>query len=346
MIDEPGFEITDMGPSDLDLKIGEECTYPLDKDPWIITPSRYRYRFMKVFSESQPEDFGPMAKLTVQVGNSFTPKRGRRTLPMMLQIKVNGKPLLSTVVKYGTPLYERMIPMEDIFRVEVLIRYANGMPVTINILGELLNWTCGRFLVDDRDKQAYTTTQIGQQCWMAENLNIGNRIHSGLDQSDNGIIEKYCYNNLDPYCEIYGGMYQWNEAMNYTEHEKAQGICPDGWHIPDHDERGYLFEELYPDAGSKMKETGTKYWLAPNANATNESGFSARAGGYRDEFGTFRNLREIALFWISSTSENFGSPYTYILYHDVDWINSGMSDAMQALSVRCIRNPEPGTRNP
>ena len=95
-------------------------------------------------------------------------------------------------------------------------------------LPEGLAYNCGDILVDERDDQIYNTVQIGSQCWMAENLNVGTMI-SGLDAMyNNGVIEKYCYNNDPLNCNIYGGLYQWNEMMHYSTQQGIQGICPAG----------------------------------------------------------------------------------------------------------------------
>ena len=90
---------------------------------------------------------------------------------------------------------------------------------------------CGLPLSDSRDGQIYNTVQIGTQCWMAENMNIGTRINGSGDQTNNGTIEKYCYDDNEANCDTNGGLYQWNEMMQYTTMEGAQGICPAGWHI-------------------------------------------------------------------------------------------------------------------
>ncbi|MBE0641338.1 MAG: hypothetical protein IH599_04835, partial [Bacteroidales bacterium] len=88
-------------------------------------------------------------------------------------------------------------------------------PVPDGILG----FACGQNFLDHRDGQVYPTVTIGTQCWMAANLNIGimvNSISNGTshsDQSNNGIIEKYCYNNDPAYCDTFGGLYDWNEMM-------------------------------------------------------------------------------------------------------------------------------------
>ena len=66
-----------------------------------------------------------------------------------------------------------------------------------------------------------------------ESIDTGS-FHS--DASDNGIIEKYCYNNDTANCNIYGGLYDWNEMMQYDTIEGTQGICPPGWHLPSESE--------------------------------------------------------------------------------------------------------------
>ncbi len=78
------------------------------------------------------------------------------------------------------------------------------------------SFTCGDPFTDPRNGQTYTTVQIGDQCWMAENLNIGEMINSGSNMTNNGVIEKYCFSNDPANCETYGGLYQWNEMMEYS----------------------------------------------------------------------------------------------------------------------------------
>ncbi|MDK2899267.1 MAG: hypothetical protein PWQ10_454, partial [Patescibacteria group bacterium] len=73
---------------------------------------------------------------------------------------------------------------------------------------------------------------IGNQTWSKTNLNIGTMITGATNQTNNSIIEKYCYNNTESNCTTYGALYQWDEAMQYTNTEGAQGICPTGSHIP------------------------------------------------------------------------------------------------------------------
>ena len=90
---------------------------------------------------------------------------------------------------------------------------------------------CGPF-IDARNNKLYQTILIGEQCWMKENLNIGEIINGTQEQTNNSIIEKYCHDNIGTNCDIYGGLYQWDEVMQYLTNEGVQGICPQGWHIP------------------------------------------------------------------------------------------------------------------
>jgi len=104
--------------------------------------------------------------------------------------------------------------------------------------------------------KTYNTVQIGDQCWLKENLDIGTRINGSQNQTDNGTIEKYCYNDSDANCDTYGGLYQWAEAVQYkngatntTSPDSAftgnvQGICPTGWHLPTNDEFTVLLNTL------------------------------------------------------------------------------------------------------
>ena len=111
---------------------------------------------------------------------------------------------------------------------------------------------------------------------MRENLDIGTMVTGISDQSNDSIIEKYCYNDDTANCAIYGGLYQWAEMMQYNSNPGSQGICPTGWHIPASAEWDTLVSYLGGEwlAGGKMKEAGTAHWFWSNVGANNESGFS------------------------------------------------------------------------
>ena len=103
------------------------------------------------------------------------------------------------------------------------------------------SFTCGNNLTDIRDNMVYPTVQIGSQCWMAANLNYGTIVNSPQLQYDNCVSEKYCYNNLNSNCSSYGGLYRWDELMQYDDTPSNQGLCPPGWHIPTEGEWTTLF---------------------------------------------------------------------------------------------------------
>jgi len=216
-------------------------------------------------------------------------------------------------------------------------------------------WTCGDLLVDDRDGQDYTTVQIGNQCWMAENLNIGTMINGSGNQTDNSTIEKYCYNDNTTNCNTYGGLYQWDEMMQYVTTAGTQGICPTGWHLPTDAEWMTLEEYLGmctgtgsgcsgstgwrgTDEGGKLKETGTTHWASPNTGATNSSGFTALPGGDRDNTGgAFYSLMVNAFFW--SSSENGTSAWNRILNYNLAQVaRINISWKTTGFSVRCVRD--------
>jgi len=95
-------------------------------------------------------------------------------------------------------------------------------------------------------------------------------------------MEKYCYNSDTNNCTIFGGLYQWDEMMQYNTQQGVQGICPQGWHIPtdeewkilegavdSHYEIGAQIWSLYGlrgyDAGKNLKQQvdGTLMAMAP-----------------------------------------------------------------------------------
>lgn len=101
---------------------------------------------------------------------------------------------------------------------------------TVTIAFQIV-FICGDSLTDERDNQVYPTVEIDDQCWLAENLNYGNMVLSTQGQFNNSIAEKYCYGNDPAKCEIFGGLYTWDEMMQYSTADSARGLCPEGWHV-------------------------------------------------------------------------------------------------------------------
>jgi uncharacterized protein (TIGR02145 family) len=199
---------------------------------------------------------------------------------------------------------------------------------------------CGFPLVDSRDNQQYETVQIGEQCWMRENLNTGEEIHGSLEMANNSIIEKYCYNNDPSNCDIYGAMYQWNEMMQYDTIAGIQGICPDGWHIPTDDEWDALITYLGGSAvaGGKLKETGLEHWVSPNTGATNSSGFTGLPAGNRYASGDFGNMGYKCSLW--SSTKHIAPDYAYGRHLSYNKAKVDRNDDSKAygMPVRCIKD--------
>jgi uncharacterized protein (TIGR02145 family)/uncharacterized repeat protein (TIGR02543 family) len=235
---------------------------------------------------------------------------------------------------------------------------AQNINLTANFVEEQSGFICGDPLIDSRDGQSYSTVQIGDQCWMAENLNVGTRINGNINQTNNAIFEKYCYNNSEAQCDVYGGLYQWNEMMGYSTTPGVQGICPDGWHLPNDEEWKILegtVDSQYPvgdpewddtgwrglDGGGKLKQTGTTHWTTPNTGATNSSGFTALPGGGRSTSGSFLNVGNYSLWW--SSSQHASSAWFRYLGYDYTQVYRDINTASNGFSVRCLKNVSPPT---
>ncbi|MBI2966624.1 MAG: SBBP repeat-containing protein, partial [Bacteroidetes bacterium] len=216
--------------------------------------------------------------------------------------------------------------------------------------------TVAKILFDERNCQQYPIVKIGNQWWMTENLNAGTMINStggGQLQSDNGIIEKYCYNGTSANCNTYGGLYEWGEAMGYAASENGnpgttQGVCPTGWRLPTDAEWCEMENFIDPttdpgcnttswrgtDVGAKLKDN-----VAWNGN--NASGFSALPAGYRDySDGSFYVLGSDASFW--STTEYIGTNGWYRTLAAGN-AQSGRGSVYKTFgfSVRCLQDVVP-----
>jgi uncharacterized protein (TIGR02145 family) len=205
-------------------------------------------------------------------------------------------------------------------------------------------------VTDPRNGKTYHTVKIGNQCWMQENMDIGTRITGSQNQLSNSIIEKYCQQDNEVNCSVYGGLYQWAEALQYYNGASnttawstppsgiVRGICPEGWHIPTLAEWTQLTDYLggLSVAGGKMKEAGTTHWVSPNTGATNSSWFTALPGGSHWGPGGFYYFPTNALFWTATEGSATGAWYRILGY---DWAGvSGWPDGgkIDGFAVRCL----------
>ncbi|MEI8006326.1 MAG: FISUMP domain-containing protein, partial [Bacteroidota bacterium] len=188
------------------------------------------------------------------------------------------------------------------------------------------SFSCGQSLTDIRDNTVYPTIQLGSQCWMQKNLNYGNSIQGAIEQTDNCINEKYCYNDNAANCSLYGGLYLWDEMMAYTNTPGAQGLCPPGWHIPTQSEWNTLFT-LYQNQALAGKPLQDSIF----------NGFRAKESGivYSNISWKFEGFATV--YWTSN-------PYGVIkaLSHGMNMQNFSVSDyysnRSNAFAVRCLRD--------
>ncbi len=193
--------------------------------------------------------------------------------------------------------------------------------------------------------QTYHTVEIGDQCWLKENLNVGTMINGTTDQTDNNTIEKYCYENDVQNCTQYGGLYQWDEMMQYVSNEGAKGICPSGWHLPSSNEWKTLegtVDSQYGvgdpvwdnadwrgfDAGKKLKASSG--W-GLNGNGTDSFGFTMLPAGYWSDGGLFSDKGIGGFTWNSSASVRSFA-------FNNDGIMNSFKPKKNGYSVRCLRD--------
>lgn len=202
--------------------------------------------------------------------------------------------------------------------------------------------------VTDADGNSYNTVLLGSQCWMRENLRVGTQISGINNMTNDNVVEKYCYDDDPANCEKYGGLYQWDEIMNYTNDEGTQGICPSGWHIPSDQDWKYLEMHLGLtqaeadatdwrglDEGNMMKTTTG--WL-DGGNGTNTSGFSLLPGGFRGaENADFGAVLENGYIWTSTPFSDVQKWYRQVGHYEGK-INRTYNYIGSGISVRCLKN--------
>ena len=199
-------------------------------------------------------------------------------------------------------------------------------------------------MTDSRDGQTYKTVKIGDQTWMAENLNYET-------------ANSFCYEKYASNCSKYGRFYLWSAAMDsagtWSTNGKGcgygrtcrvasagsatlvRGVCPDGWHLPTQTECNTLFTAVggKSTAGTKLKSTSGWY---DNGNGTDAFSFSALPAGNRDDDGSFYYVGNYAYFW-SATELNSLDAYGMTLYYNYDeatLFDHGYKDL--GSSVRCV----------
>ena len=214
----------------------------------------------------------------------------------------------------------------------------------VPILILIMLMVAGYFIWKGNDKLIISSVKIGDQEWQMKNLDVdrfrnGEPIpHARTDEEWEAAREKgepaWSYYDNDPgNGKIYGKLYNWY-AVN-----DARGLAPQGWHIPTDNEWTILTNYLGGEgvAGGKMKSTEFIYWNSPNEGATNDSGFSALPGGYRNYNGSFDNIRLYADFWSATENDNFNA-WCRSLYSNISNVYRLNYYKTLGASVRCLRD--------
>jgi uncharacterized protein (TIGR02145 family) len=180
----------------------------------------------------------------------------------------------------------------------------------------------------------YRTQRIGNQVWMAENLNYD-------------VAGSKCYGNDPANCAKYGRLYDWATAMGLPSscnsntcssqiNAKHRGICPSGWHIPSDAEWDVLMTAVGGSsiAGTKLKATSG--WNS-GSNGTNEFGFAALPGGYGDSDGSFDGVG-YGSFWWSASEGISNRAYNRDMDYGYEFVDYGTNGKSLLHSVRCLQN--------
>lgn len=190
----------------------------------------------------------------------------------------------------------------------------------------------GQF-VDERDGQLYRTVKIGDQVWMAQNLNYGDSAQTPAltDATWCGGGESGTEN--EGVCAVYGRLYTWAAAKE---------ACPSGWQLPDTTELKKLFGVVDENSkvGTVLKSVSgwNDYDEGESGNGLDFYGFSAVPAGYKDNLGSFLSAGFSAYFW--SSSEYTDSRYAHYVKLSFKNENEEMNYAYKgnAFSVRCIKD--------
>ncbi len=197
-------------------------------------------------------------------------------------------------------------------------------------------------IVKDIDGNLYKTVKIGNQVWMVDNLktsrfNDGSQIPETPDSAQWASTHSpaYCWYNddNDSIGGIYGALYNHFAVSIYNKN-----VCPTDWRIPTDSDWDVLEDYLGASglSGGKLKEIGTRHWQPPNDGATDEVGFTALPGGWRDHVGNYMKLGTASYYYSSTSNGSFG--VSRLMEYDSQVLAKSFSSKKHGHSVRCIRN--------
>ena len=205
-------------------------------------------------------------------------------------------------------------------------------------------------MTDPRDGQIYKTVKIGDQIWMAENLNYADSVKTPSLMGKN-----WCYANKAENCAVTGRLYTWTAAIDSvklatdadnpqdcgsgkecTLPDTVQGICPPGWHLPEKKEWDTLLTKVGGEATALKVLKSQTGWFR-QGNGSDDVGFSALPAGDRIDNGNFFDIGKLAGFWSASETD-----YNYAKALNLGYCSNyaalGYYNKSFGFSVRCLKN--------
>ena len=224
---------------------------------------------------------------------------------------------------------------------------------------------------DARDGQVYRMVKIGEQTWMAENLNLEYTAGKG----------SLCADSLEENCDKFGRIYQWSSAMDsaavYGETGKecfsgemecgvaasvtVRGICPEGWHLPDTTEWIQLLDFVNGDLNSASgDEERSSSSVAGTGNSSGSSdpgfydknvakalvsivyggndkyGFGGVFAGVENGGSVYYNMWSL---FHSSSKDGNGYSYGMMMVNDFSLVVQFTPNSMK-YSIRCVKDEE------
>ena len=230
------------------------------------------------------------------------------------------------------------------------------------------DFVCGTSTLTDYEGNVYATVQIGNQCWMRDNLRTTHYADGTaipLDSSYTNSAEPcyYDYSSSAIPLTQRGYLYNWPAVMrgassSNTNPSGVQGICPTGWHVPSDAEWTQLTDYVSSQSEylcSNNTEniakalSSTTDWssssstcaVGNNMDLNNTTGFSAMPAGYRYNLG-FTNSGKYAYFW-SSTEASLGNSWYRSFYYNYAYVYRNNYGKHLGYSVRCLRDTTGGS---
>ena len=179
---------------------------------------------------------------------------------------------------------------------------------------------------------------VGTQTWAKYNLNVGTMVTGVTAQTNNAVLEKYCYNNLESNCTLNnnGGLYQWDEAMQYVTTEGSKGICPAGSHIPSDNDIKILEMQLGMTQAQADATSSRGTNQGTQLKTGGSSGLNIPIAGLRQTDGSFNYLSSFT--YLLSSSQLSTRAWSRTLCLNCADISRLSNDKVEGASVRCLGN--------